>query len=132
MTMVGQILAALEENGLLDNTLIVYTSDHGDMLGEHGLWWKHVFYEESVKVPLILSWPGVIAAGQRSDTGGQRPGCHRHDSGCTGRAGAAQFAGSQPARADRRRDAGERSGRTSPSRNIAPTSSVPTAAATSA
>ena len=65
-TMVGQILAALEENDLLENTLIVYTSDHGDMVGEHGLWWKHVFYEESVKVPLILSWPGVIAAGQRS------------------------------------------------------------------
>jgi choline-sulfatase len=65
--MVGQILAALEENDLIDNTLIVYTSDHGDMVGEHGLWWKHVFYEESVKVPLIVSWPGVIPAGQRSD-----------------------------------------------------------------
>ena len=64
--MVGQILSALEANGLADNTLIVYTSDHGDMQGEHGLWWKHVFYEESVKVPLIMSWPGVIAAGQRS------------------------------------------------------------------
>ena len=37
------------------------------MLGEHGLWWKHVFYEESVKVPLILNWPGVIAGGQRCD-----------------------------------------------------------------
>ena len=65
--MVGQILAALEENDLLENTLIVYTSDHGDMVGEHGLWWKHVFYEESVKAPLILSWPGVIAAGRRRD-----------------------------------------------------------------
>ncbi len=63
--MVGQILAALEQNDLLENTLIVYTSDHGDMVGEHGLWWKHVFYEESVKVPLIVSWPGVIPAGQR-------------------------------------------------------------------
>ncbi len=65
--MIGQILAALKENGLDDNTLIMYTSDHGDMLGEHGLWWKHVFYEESVRVPLILSWPGVIPAGQRCD-----------------------------------------------------------------
>ncbi|MCL5275492.1 MAG: sulfatase-like hydrolase/transferase [Chloroflexi bacterium] len=63
--MVGQILTALEANGLADNTLIVYTSDHGDMQGEHGLWWKHVFYEESVKTPLIMSWPGVITAGQR-------------------------------------------------------------------
>ena len=65
--MVGQILAALAENGLAENTLIVYTSDHGDMLGEHGLWWKHVFYEESAKVPLIMHWPGVIASGQRCD-----------------------------------------------------------------
>ena len=63
--MIGQILAALSENDLLDNTLIVYTSDHGDMLGEHGLWWKHTFYEESIKVPLLLSWPGVIPPGQR-------------------------------------------------------------------
>lgn len=64
--MIGQILAALEENDLADDTLIVYTSDHGDMQGEHGLFWKHVFYEESVRVPLIVSWPGRIPAGQRS------------------------------------------------------------------
>jgi len=63
--LVGQILAALQGNGLAENTLIVYTSDHGDMVGEHGLWWKHVFYEESAKVPLIMAWPGVIPAGQR-------------------------------------------------------------------
>ena len=65
--MVGQILDALAANGFADNTLVVYTSDHGDMQGEHGLWWKHVFYEESVKVPLIVAWPGVIAPGQRSE-----------------------------------------------------------------
>ncbi len=64
--MIGQILAALHENDLADNTLIIYTSDHGDMVGEHGLWWKHVFYEESAKVPLIMAWPGVIPAGKRS------------------------------------------------------------------
>jgi len=63
--MVGQILRALEANDLARDTLIVYTSDHGDMQGEHGLWWKHVFYEESAKVPLIVSWPGVIPGGQR-------------------------------------------------------------------
>ena len=65
--MVGQILQALADNDLAENTLIIYTSDHGDMVGEHGLWWKHVFYEESVKVPLIVAWPGVIPGGQRSD-----------------------------------------------------------------
>ncbi|MFN8444532.1 MAG: sulfatase-like hydrolase/transferase [Caldilineaceae bacterium] len=62
--LVGEILDALHANGLAENTLIVYTSDHGDMVGEHDLWWKHVFYEESVKVPLIMQWPGVIEAGQ--------------------------------------------------------------------
>ena len=65
--LVGQILSALEANGFAENTLVVYTSDHGDMQGEHGLWWKHVFYEESVKVPLIVNWPGVIAGGQRCE-----------------------------------------------------------------
>jgi choline-sulfatase len=65
--LVGQILDALHSNGLAENTLIIYSSDHGDMQGEHGLWWKHVFYEESVKVPLIMAWPGVIAAGQRCE-----------------------------------------------------------------
>lgn len=66
-TMIGQILHALRANELAENTLIVYTSDHGDMVGEHGLWWKHVFYEESVRVPLIMNWPGVIEAGQNCD-----------------------------------------------------------------
>lgn len=64
-SMVGQILTALATNDLTRDTLIIYTSDHGDMMGEHGLWWKHVFYEESVRVPLIMAWPGVIESGQR-------------------------------------------------------------------
>ena len=63
--MVGEILAALERNGFGEDTLVVYTSDHGDQLGERGLWWKHTFYEESVKVPLILRWPGHLPKGQR-------------------------------------------------------------------
>ncbi len=63
--LVGQILDALRANQLDHNTLIIYTSDHGDMQGEHGLFWKHVFYEESVRVPLIMCWPGRIPQGQR-------------------------------------------------------------------
>ena len=63
--LIGQIFEALSSNRLSENCLIVYTSDHGDMLGEHGLWWKHVFYEEAIRVPLIISWPGVIASGHR-------------------------------------------------------------------
>ena len=65
--MIGEILAALAANDLERDTLIVYSSDHGDMVGEHGLWWKHVFYEESVRVPLIMAWPGHFAGGQRCE-----------------------------------------------------------------
>jgi choline-sulfatase len=63
--LIGRVLRALEENGLAENTLIVYTSDHGEQAGEHGLWWKQTMYEASARVPLLVSWPGVIPAGQR-------------------------------------------------------------------
>lgn len=63
--LVGQVLDTLDELGLADNTLVVYSSDHGDQLGERGLWWKQTFFDESAKVPLILAWPGVLPAGER-------------------------------------------------------------------
>ena len=56
---IGVVLAALDEAGLRDNTRIVYTSDHGEMLGEHGLWWKSCMYDGAVAVPLILSGADV-------------------------------------------------------------------------
>ena len=65
--MIGQILTALRQNELLDNTLIIYMSDHGEQAGEHGLWWKQTFYEHSAKVPAILSWPGHLPEGKRFD-----------------------------------------------------------------
>jgi arylsulfatase len=55
---VGRILAALEQRGLLDDTWIVYTSDHGEMAGDHGLLSKCVLYTGAVKVPLIVQPPG--------------------------------------------------------------------------
>jgi len=63
--MIGRIISALHANDLADNTMIVYMSDHGDQLGEHGFWWKHTFYEGSVRIPAMISWPGVVTAGQR-------------------------------------------------------------------
>lgn len=57
-THAGRILAALEENQIMDNTLIVFTSDHGDMMGSHKLVAKCVMYEEAVRVPLLLRMPG--------------------------------------------------------------------------
>lgn len=64
---IGQILDALRETGNLDNTLIVYASDHGDHLGNRGLWWKHTFYDESAKVPIIMRLPGVVPQGEVRD-----------------------------------------------------------------
>lgn len=63
--LIGQILTALEDNGLLENTLIVYSTDHGEQVGERGLWWKQTFYEDAARVPVILSWPGHISKGEK-------------------------------------------------------------------
>ncbi|MCU0786830.1 MAG: sulfatase-like hydrolase/transferase [Verrucomicrobia bacterium] len=60
---VGNILQRLDELGLADNTLVIFTSDHGEMLGDHGMNSKNIFYEGSVHVPLLLRLPGVIPAG---------------------------------------------------------------------
>ena len=62
---VGQALRDLEAAGGARNTLVAYVSDHGDMLYEHGLTGKMVFYENSVRVPLIIRWPGQIEGGWR-------------------------------------------------------------------
>ena len=64
----GQVMAALRELDLEKDTIVLYASDHGEMLAEHGLWQKFVFYEPSVGVPLIFRAPGVTAAGARSAT----------------------------------------------------------------
>jgi choline-sulfatase len=63
--MIGEVLRCLAECGLADNTMVVYSTDHGDQLGERGLWWKHTLYEESIRVPAIMRWPGQLPAGVR-------------------------------------------------------------------
>jgi choline-sulfatase len=64
----GQVLMALEHLGQdLDDWIIIYTSDHGDMLGQHGVWEKVQFYEGAVRVPLIIRWPQQIQGGQIID-----------------------------------------------------------------
>jgi choline-sulfatase len=59
----GKMLDALRETGLDKNTIVIYTSDHGEMLGEHGMWQKFEFYESSCGVPLIVRDPGVSKPG---------------------------------------------------------------------
>jgi len=62
---VGRILKALDETGKADETIIVFTADHGDMMGGHGMVWKSTrsFYEEIVRVPLLISYPGRFKPG---------------------------------------------------------------------
>lgn len=65
---VGRILAALDDEGLADNTVVVFSSDHGEMLGDHQLMLKGpMMYECAVRVPLVIRWPGTLLAGERRD-----------------------------------------------------------------
>jgi arylsulfatase A-like enzyme len=60
-------MGALHRRGLRENTLFIFTSDNGYMLGEHGLMQKGFAYEPSIRLPLVMRWPGHIRAGSRSD-----------------------------------------------------------------
>lgn len=65
---IGDMLALLEKEHFLDNTIIIYTSDHGELAGEHGLWWKQGWHEGCTRVPFIISLPqqrkGEVNAGR--------------------------------------------------------------------
>lgn len=63
---VGELLEALRQTRMLDDTIILFTSDHGEMLGERGMWYKQTFFESAARVPLVVSGPG-IRKGQRVD-----------------------------------------------------------------
>ncbi len=62
---VANLLEALDSAGLAENTVVMHTSDHGEMLGEHGIWRKMCFYEEAARIPLQIRWPGVVPPGVR-------------------------------------------------------------------
>ncbi|MFH1737901.1 MAG: sulfatase-like hydrolase/transferase [bacterium] len=64
---VGRMLATLEETGLEENTIVVFTSDHGDQLLEHGLMGKNTFFEASIRVPFMISYPGTIKPGSHEE-----------------------------------------------------------------
>ena len=64
---VGRMIETLEQTGQLENTIVLFMSDHGEMLGDHGIYLKGpYFYEEAIRVPLVISWPGHIPPGRRS------------------------------------------------------------------
>jgi choline-sulfatase len=65
---VGRILDALEQTGLDKNTIVIFTSDHGYHMGEHGHWQKTTLFENAARVPLVIAGPGVKAAGATTRT----------------------------------------------------------------
>ncbi|MHC4368872.1 MAG: sulfatase family protein [Planctomycetota bacterium] len=66
-TCVGYVYDVLEKEGLLDSTIVVYTADHGEMDGDHGLFQKFCLFEPSVQVPLIVSWPKHLPENKVTD-----------------------------------------------------------------
>ncbi len=65
---VGALLAYLDESGLAEDTVVIYSSDQGFYLGEHGMFDKRWMYEESLRTPLLVRWPGVVEAGVVNET----------------------------------------------------------------
>ena len=64
---VGRILDYLDENKLAENTVVIYSSDQGFYLGEHGWYDKRWMFEESLKMPFVIRWPGVVAEGSKPE-----------------------------------------------------------------
>ncbi len=65
--MIGSVLAEIEAQGVLDNTIVIITSDHGEELGEHNLWEHNWMYQTNLRIPFIMSWPKGLPQGQRVD-----------------------------------------------------------------
>ena len=65
---VGRLVESLERQGLRDDTIFVFSSDHGEQLGNHGFVEKGYFYEESVRVPCVVSWPSRLPREMRVST----------------------------------------------------------------
>ncbi len=68
---IGRILEALEKRGWLDETLVLFCSDHGDMTGDHHLWRKSYAYEPSARIPMLMRWPAGLVSGARGRVPGE-------------------------------------------------------------
>jgi len=64
---VGRLMDALDRQGLSDNTMLIYTSDQGFFLGDHGMYDKRFMYDEAIRMPFLVRWPAGIAPGSKSD-----------------------------------------------------------------
>lgn len=83
---IGRILKALDDLDLAEDTIVVFTSDHGEMFGAQGRVFKMTFYEEAARVPMVMRWPGKIAAGSVSEANMASPDLAPTILGLTGRA----------------------------------------------
>ena len=70
---IGFVLKALEDKGMLDNTLIMFTADHGDMLGDHNLWRKSYAYDGSAHIPMLMRWPKSMGCQTRRGSTAPQP-----------------------------------------------------------
>lgn len=70
---IGFILKTLEDRGMLDSTLVVFTADHGDMLGDHNLWRKTYAYEGSAHIPMLVRWPKSMGLASKRGTASDLP-----------------------------------------------------------
>ena len=100
----AKILQALDESGKADDTIVIFTSDHGELMGDHGILGKTLMYEESIKVPLLLRAPHARrrAAADRRSVQPHRLGAHAARLAGAGSAG--PFAGAEPGAGAVRRD----------------------------
>ena len=65
---VGRLMTAIQDSGLGDDTIVMFTSDHGEMFGAHGRRAKNIFYEEAVRIPFLIRWPSRVPPGAIADT----------------------------------------------------------------
>ena len=64
----GRLISSIKDAGIIDNTIIIFTSDHGEMFGSHGRMKKNIFYEESIRVPFLIQWRDKLSSGHKLDT----------------------------------------------------------------
>ena len=64
----GRLISSIKDAGIIDNTIIIFTSDHGEMFGSHGRMKKNIFYEESIRVPFLIHWRNELSSGLKLDT----------------------------------------------------------------
>ena len=77
----GRLMHALDKAGIADDTILVFTSDHGEMFGSHGRRAKNIFYEEAARVPFVLRYPRKVKGGMASDAVHEHRGHHAHAAG---------------------------------------------------